>query len=126
MPCQEEPDWMPPEPCIMSLSGALNEETSLTTIETGKILCLATRKQFSAQKRMKRAALLVETLCKKENISVKVLKARNRRWEISKVRHQSAQVFVDHYGLSLTETGRQYALFCLTGGNFGSEPKVIV
>jgi len=56
---------------------------------------------------MKRAALLVETLCKKENISVEALKAGNRRWEISKVRHQLAQVFVDQYGLSLTETGRQ-------------------
>jgi hypothetical protein len=98
---------MPPEPCIMSLSGALNGEISLTTIETGKILCLAIRKQFSAQERMKRAASLVERLCKKENISVKALKAGNRRWEISKVRHQLAQVFVDQYGLSLTETGRQ-------------------
>jgi putative transposase len=65
------------------------------------------RKQFSVQERMKRAALLVETLCKKENISVEALKAGNRRWEISKVRHQLAQVFVDQYGLSLTEAGRQ-------------------
>ncbi|MBN1841506.1 MAG: hypothetical protein JW883_04380 [Deltaproteobacteria bacterium] len=98
---------MPPEACIMSLSGALNEEISLMTIETGKILSLATRKQFSAQERMKGAASLVDTLCKKENISVKALKAVNRRWEISKVRHQLAEVFVYRYGVSLTETRRQ-------------------
>lgn len=65
------------------------------------------RKQFSVQERMKRASLLVEILCKKENISVQALKAGNRRREISKVRHQLTKALTDRLGLSLAETGRQ-------------------
>jgi len=65
------------------------------------------RRQFSVQKRLQRANTLMETVCKEERISIKALKAGSRQRAISMARHRLAKVFVDEYGLSLTETGRQ-------------------
>ena len=65
------------------------------------------RKQFSVQERLQRADSLMETVCKEEDISIKALKAGSRQRAISISRHRLAEVFVDQYGLSLTETGRQ-------------------
>lgn len=64
------------------------------------------REQFSAQRRLKRAASLVEGLCKKEKVSVEAVKSGGRRHAVSRVRRQLAGDLVEQCGLSLTETGR--------------------
>ena len=64
------------------------------------------KEQFSVQKRMQRAASVVEKLCKKENVSISELKSGSRRQKVLMVRRQLAKDLVEQCGLSLTETGR--------------------
>ena len=62
--------------------------------------------QFSALERLGQAAVLIEQVCKKENVSVEALKSGSRRQNVSMLRSQLAEKLVDEWGLSLTETGR--------------------
>ncbi len=63
--------------------------------------------QFSALERLQQAVVLVEEVCKKENVSVEALKSGSRRRNVSMVRSQLAERLIEECGLSLTETGRQ-------------------
>ena len=63
--------------------------------------------QFSAMERLQQAVVLVEEVCKKENVSVEALKLGSRRRNVSMVRSQLAERLIEECGLSLTETGRQ-------------------
>lgn len=66
-----------------------------------------TRKdQFLVQEGSQRAALVVERVCRKEEVSVEALRAGSRRQKVSKVRSQLAEKLVQECGLSLTEAGR--------------------
>jgi putative transposase len=64
------------------------------------------REQFSEQQRLKRAASLVEGLCRTEKVSVEALRSGSRRQEVSRVRCQLARDLVEQCGLSLSEAGR--------------------
>jgi putative transposase len=64
------------------------------------------KEQFSVQQRLKRAASVVEKLCKKEGVSITELKSGSRRQKVLMVRRQLAKDLVKQCGLSLTETGR--------------------
>ncbi len=66
----------------------------------------ARKQQFSAIKRSKKHAVLVERFCKKQNVSVNALKSGSRRQDVSMVRSQLAKKLVEENGLSLTETSR--------------------
>jgi putative transposase len=64
------------------------------------------REQFSEQQRLKRAASLVEGLCRAEEVSVEALRSGSRRQEVSRVRCQLVRDLVEQCGLSLSEAGR--------------------
>jgi len=64
------------------------------------------KEQFSSFQRLQKTAVLVERVCKKQNVSVDALKSGSRRQNVSMVRSQLAKKLVEELGLSLTETGR--------------------
>ena len=64
------------------------------------------KEQFLVQEGSQRAALVVERVCRKEEVSVEALRAGSRRQKVSKVRSQLAEKLVQECGLSLTEAGR--------------------
>jgi len=68
---------------------------------------LARKAQFSRRELNRRAFLYIQKMCKRENVNVKALQSGSRRKGVSKVRYQLAKHFVDNWGLSLAETGRQ-------------------
>ncbi|RDD31534.1 hypothetical protein CR161_05075 [Prosthecochloris sp. ZM] len=68
---------------------------------------------LSADERAQQIAREIEKVCRREGISLAVLRSGSRRGGLSKIRKELAERFVNEYGLSLAETARQ--LWVTTG-----------
>ena len=62
---------------------------------------------LSADERAQRIASDIENACRKEGITVAVLRLGSRKGRVSAIRKELAKKFVHEYGLSLAETARQ-------------------
>jgi len=68
---------------------------------------------LSAEERTKQIARDIENACRKEGITVAVLRSGSRKGRMPAIRKELAEKFVHEYGLSLAETARQ--LWVTTG-----------
>jgi REP element-mobilizing transposase RayT len=73
------------------------------------------RKHFSAHERLQSIPLVIEEVCKKQQVTVEEIRSGNRRHQVSRVRSELAKILVEDYGLSLTEAG----------GNLGVSPPAV-
>ncbi|ASQ90049.1 hypothetical protein CHL67_03125 [Prosthecochloris sp. GSB1] len=62
---------------------------------------------LSADERAQHIARAIENACRKEGISIAVLRSGSRRGRVPAIRKALAKKFVQEYGLSLAETARQ-------------------
>ena len=62
---------------------------------------------LSADERAQRIASDIENACRKEGITVAVLRSGSRKGRLPAIRKELAEKFVHEYGLSLAETARQ-------------------
>lgn len=65
------------------------------------------RDKLSSPDKAKAVEALISETCRRENISVAILKSGNRRRNVSSLRSYLAHVLVNEFGLPLAETGRR-------------------
>ena len=63
--------------------------------------------QFSTDEQRDRAFQLIQTICKRERVSMMALRSGSRTREVSRVRSYLSGKLVNEFGLSLAETARQ-------------------
>lgn len=62
---------------------------------------------LSADERAQRIASDIENACKKEGITMAVLRSGSRKGRLPAIRKELAEKFINEYGLSFAETARQ-------------------
>jgi hypothetical protein len=63
--------------------------------------------QFSSGEQLKRAAQLIDSVCRQKQVSKEALQSGSRIHEVSQIRSELAEKLVKEYGLSLAETVRR-------------------